>query len=103
MDITQTLAKELGPYNVTVNAICPGPIETELVGDIYKKSAKTLGMSYEEYHKKVISSIPLGRLGSADEVASLVAFIASDMANYITGSIIETPAVRLNSCMISFT
>jgi 3-oxoacyl-[acyl-carrier protein] reductase len=87
--LTQTLAKELGPYNITVNAICPGPVETELVKDIYEKSARTLGMSYEEYYKTVVSSIPLGRLAKPDEVANLVAFIASDMANYITGSVIE--------------
>ncbi len=75
--MTKAAAKELGSRSVTVNAVAPGFIETEM----------TAALS-EESRKVYLSSIPLGRLGSARDVANAVAFLASDKAAYITGQVI---------------
>ena len=71
---TRALAKEIGSRAITVNAIAPGFIETDMTRDLPEQQAQAL-----------LSQIPLGRLGQADEIASAVAFLASDDAAYITG------------------
>ena len=76
--MTKSLAKELGSRGVNVNAVAPGFIETDMtdvLGDRFKEEAK--------------KSIPLKRLGKAEDVAEVVAFLASDSANYITGQVIH--------------
>jgi 3-oxoacyl-[acyl-carrier protein] reductase len=74
---TQTVAKELAKRKVTVNAICPGFIATEM--------AEALGPTILEEVKKMI---PAGRIGEADEIADAVLFLASDSAAYITGQVL---------------
>lgn len=75
--MTKSAAKELGSRSVTVNAVAPGFIETEMTAALT-----------EESRKAYLSAIPLGRLGSAQDVADAVAFLASDKAAYITGQVI---------------
>jgi len=74
---TKSLAKELGKHGITVNAIAPGFIETEILKSI--PSAKK---------KEFLELIPLGRIGVPEDVASLAVFLASGMASYITGEVI---------------
>ena len=74
---TKSLAKELGPRNITVNAIAPGFIPTDL----------TAGMP-EEWKQRVIEMTPLRRMGRPEEIAYAVAFLASDEASFITGEIL---------------
>ncbi|MDA8420583.1 MAG: 3-oxoacyl-ACP reductase FabG [Pseudomonadota bacterium] len=71
---THALAREIGSRNITVNAVAPGFVETDM----------TRGLA-EEHRTALIRQIPLGRLGNADDVAHAVAFLASDAASYITG------------------
>ncbi len=76
--ITKTLAKELARFNITVNAVAPGYIRTPMTNTVPEK-----------VEKFIINQIPLGRAGEATEVASAIAFLASDMADYITGHILS--------------
>ncbi len=89
--ITQSLAKELATKGITVNAFCPGIIETEMWKYNDKAWGDLLG-DYEEgelIEEWVQSNIPMKRAGSPDDVAGLVLFLASDDATYITGQTIN--------------
>ena len=71
---TKTLAREVGSRGITVNAVAPGVIETDMTA--------ALG---EEWKRRMLDQIALGRFGTADDVAGAVVFLASDAASYITG------------------
>ena len=75
--LTKSLAREFASRNITCNVVCPGFIETDMT--------KGLG---EDLRAKLLEKIPLGRLGQPDDVAGVVAFLASPAANYITGQIL---------------
>lgn len=75
---SRALAQEVGSRNVTVNVVAPGFIETEMTEVLS-----------EEQKGQMMSRIPLGRMGSVDDVASLVAYLASDSAGYVTGETIH--------------
>jgi 3-oxoacyl-[acyl-carrier protein] reductase len=75
---TRAVAIELAPKNITVNAVAPGVIETEMSQEVVRRAKEM-----------VMNHIPLKRLGTCDEVASLVVYLASDDAAYITGQIIR--------------
>ena len=76
--LTKAVAKELGKYNVNVNAVAPGLIETEMM-----KQAP------EQVREMALSEIVLGRLGAPEDVANVVVFLASDLARHITGEVIK--------------
>ncbi|MDF9408101.1 3-oxoacyl-[acyl-carrier-protein] reductase [Pelotomaculum isophthalicicum JI] len=76
--LTKAMAKELGSRNITVNAVAPGYIDTEM----------TMALA-ENVKGKMLEQIPLNRFGCPEEVAELVAFLASDVAGYITGQTIN--------------
>ncbi|MCK4463787.1 MAG: SDR family oxidoreductase, partial [Candidatus Omnitrophica bacterium] len=75
--LTKSLAREVGPYNIRVNAIAPGYIDTDMVKDLK-----------EDYKKELLGRIPLNRFGRSEEIAKIATFLASDNAKYITGQII---------------
>jgi 3-oxoacyl-[acyl-carrier protein] reductase len=74
---TKALAREVAPYNIRVNAVAPGFIETDMLKDLS-----------EEYKNQVIGQIPLNRFGKPEEIAKVVRFLVSDDASYITGHIL---------------
>ncbi|HZC19858.1 MAG TPA: 3-oxoacyl-ACP reductase FabG, partial [Rubrobacteraceae bacterium] len=82
--MARTLALELGRFNVTVNAVAPGWIETEMT----KEAAERVGITMEEMKERFAKNIPLRRFGRPEDVANVVAFLASDEASYISGETI---------------
>ena len=75
--LTKSVAKELASRNILVNAVAPGFIKTDLTAELPEEAIQTL-----------LTQIPLGRLGSVEDVAGVVAFLASDLARYITGQVL---------------
>jgi 3-oxoacyl-[acyl-carrier protein] reductase len=87
--LAKTLSNELAPYNVTVNNVCPGYTMTERVRSLAVVTAQKEGATPEAVIKRWESSIPMGRLGTSEEFAALVTFLASEQAGYITGASIQ--------------
>jgi 3-oxoacyl-[acyl-carrier protein] reductase len=79
--LTATLAIELGPFNINVNAVAPGYIATAMTA----ATAERVGATPEEHQKHVAANTPLRRVGQPEEVASVIAFLASDEASYVSG------------------
>ena len=83
--LTKVMAKELAGLNIRVNAICPGQIMTDLEKWRFGQEAKFFNTSVEEQEQKMCETIPVGRIGSPEEVGELALFLASDASSYITG------------------
>jgi len=87
--LAKSLANELAKYNITVNSVCPGPTATDRMKELITAQAERQGISYEEAERAWLSDIPMGRLGRPEELAALVAFLASERAGYLTGTAIQ--------------
>jgi len=89
--LTQSLALELAPYSVRVNAICPGNLlDSPLwVNSLYEQYARNQGITKEEVRQKYLNQVPLKRGCTYDDVANVLVFLASDEASYMTGQAIN--------------
>lgn len=83
--MTQSLARELGKYNIRVNAVAPGVTRTDMVAALP-----------EEMVARVAAGIPMGRVGEPEEVANAFLFLASDMASYISGAVLAVDGATVN-------
>ena len=85
----KTLSREMAPYGILVNNVCPGRIQTERVEEVDAATARRTGKSVEEVRKESCRDIPLGRYGRPEEFANAVVFLASECASYITGATLQ--------------
>ena len=89
LGLTQATAMDLAPYNITVNAVCPGPINTDRMSYWERDKAQELGITQEEFRSQVVDrsaqGTPLGRIAESEDVANMVAFLAGDDASFVTG------------------
>ncbi|HEY5847017.1 MAG TPA: 3-oxoacyl-ACP reductase FabG [Microlunatus sp.] len=81
---TKTLALELGKFGVTANAIAPGFIDTEMT----QATAERLGVDFEDWKTAASREIPVGRVGTPDDIAAVAAFLCSEDAGYVSGQVI---------------
>ena len=82
--MARTLAIELGPFNVNVNAVAPGFVETRMT----RATAERMGMDFESFKLGAASQIPLRRIGQPEDIASVIAFLCSDESSFVSGQTI---------------
>lgn len=92
--LVQSLALELAPYGVRVNAICPGnllnsPLWSQGENSLFKQYARNQGITEEEVRSKYLAQVPLGRSCEYEDIGNVMVFLASDMASYMTGQAIN--------------
>jgi NAD(P)-dependent dehydrogenase (short-subunit alcohol dehydrogenase family) len=89
LGLTQASALDLAPYGITVNAVCPGPINTDRLSYWERAKAEEEGIPLEDFRSRIVKeagqATPLGRIAEAEDVANLVGFLASEEASFITG------------------
>lgn len=88
--LVQSLALELAPHNITVNAVCPGEVDTDMYAALIEQRAAQAGVTAAELRRQVEQSIPLGqRLTDPMRIADAYVFLASPLADYVTGSTVD--------------
>jgi NAD(P)-dependent dehydrogenase (short-subunit alcohol dehydrogenase family) len=89
LGLTQASALDLAPYSITVNAVCPGPINTDRLSYWERARAEEEGIPLEDFRARIVKeagqATPLGRIAEAEDVANMVSFLASEEAAFITG------------------
>ena len=83
--LTKGLSKELAPFNILVNAVAVGKIKSMQ----QERRAAHSGLSVQDHYDKTGKTVPIGRMGESEEVANVIAFLASDAASYVTGTCIN--------------
>jgi 3-oxoacyl-[acyl-carrier protein] reductase len=87
--LMKTLSNELGPFGIGVNVVCPGYTKTDRLVDLASRMSRQEGVPKDAIYARWTSQIPMGRLGEPSEFASVVAFLCSERASYVTGTCIQ--------------
>ena len=95
----KTLSRELGPFGITVNTICPGRFDTELSQRSYRRQAEIENRPLAEVIAESSARIPLQRIGRPEELGAVVAFLVSAHASYLTGATIQVDGGALESLL----
>ena len=82
--LTQSLAREVGPFNIRVNAVCPGAVESQMNTDTMARDARRYGITIDDVEQRILTRTALGRLVQPGDVADAVVFLASDLSSCIT-------------------
>jgi NAD(P)-dependent dehydrogenase (short-subunit alcohol dehydrogenase family) len=98
-NLTRSLAGQYGKHNISFCAVNPGPVRTERWAGLVKAMSRDMNVSVEEADKLAPSSIPLGRIAEVEEVADLVAMLASPLAHMVNGTMIEIDGGQEKSLM----
>jgi NAD(P)-dependent dehydrogenase (short-subunit alcohol dehydrogenase family) len=94
LGMSRSAAVELAGSGIRVNAVCPGPVDTKMMGSLAEQRARLSGRSVQDAHSDFAGPIPMGRYGTAEEVAEMVTFLSSDAASYVTGAAITVDGGR---------
>lgn len=89
LGFAKSLSEQVAPHGITVNSVCPGYTKTERVEDLARSYADSGKGTQEDFYKSIEASIPMNRLGTKEEFAHTVAFLASEGAGYITGAALQ--------------
>ncbi len=95
LGLTQTIAKETGPFGIRANVICPGGVDEADLRTMYAERAKGLGMAFSELEKSVLEQTPLRKYASHDEIAKTALFLASSDSSHTTGEALNVSGGRL--------
>ena len=97
--VTMALAEQYGPQGILINGINPGPVATDRWDGLEKQMARDKGITQEEAHALALKSLPLGRICTAEEVANVVVFVASERASYLNGAMITVDGGQRKALM----
>ncbi len=97
LGFAKTLADELAPEGITVNAVCPGYVRTERVEELARQRSRQTTRTTKEVLTDFVADIPVGRMGEPEELAAAVSFLASERASYITGVALQVDGGYIRS------
>ncbi|GII64901.1 sorbitol 6-phosphate dehydrogenase [Sphaerisporangium krabiense] len=83
--LMESMAAELAPHGVLVNAVCPGQVATEMIDRLVGERAALTGADAETVRSEMVARIPVGRLGSVEEIADVYVYLAGELSRYVTG------------------
>ncbi len=95
--LVRTLARDLAPYGIRVNGVMPGYIKTKRIDEIAQDAARRRGIKSEDYVRELKKEIPMGRIGTTEELARVIVFLGSDLSSYVSGVTIAVDGALLRS------